>query len=113
MAPPPRCTDSRTSSGSISTGSFRWIDTRAGPPPSVAVYSAAPNRAVYSGRTWSTNSIVSYGPHSPRATPDGSGPKSIRRPSPDSLSPSGIARMEKDASLWPAANVTLAGMRGV
>ena len=57
----------------------------------------------------STNSIVSYGPNEPFLTPDGSEPKSSRRPSPVSLVRSGIARMSKPVTLSPTANVTLDG----
>ena len=49
-------------------------------------------------------------PHRPLVTPGGNAPKSIRRPSPDSDSPSGIARRLKPALPLPTANVTLAGM---
>ena len=77
----------------------------------MAVYASAPNNTVYPGRTWSTNAIVSYGPQVPLRTPAGSGPKSSRRPSPVSLFPSGIARMEKSVTLWPTSNVTLFSVR--
>ena len=49
-------------------------------------------------------------PQLPLVTPGGNSPKSIRRPSPVSVSPSGIARTSKPAPPLPTSNVTLAGI---
>ena len=69
-----------------------------------------PVTVAWRGTRPSTNSTVSYGPQAPFLTPAGSSPKSIRRRSPISIVWSGIARMEKAASLSPTAIVTLAGI---